>query len=302
MTLSKKDQLISNHLGCPPEDVRYIFPKIYTFHAELSDNVTKIFNEDGGDVYNDRIYYGLSKLGTTSVVLRFSYDVYSQVSMSIFYAKKDSEALLSYKKPVVEKIPKRISERLLNFLNNDEYQKYGIRLNRGLVLSGRPGNGKTKILRYIQSLNPSESTYVTDTDLDKGFIDAKFQLFDDINMERFSPKHPAYNNMLSMFDSGDDPKIRVFATNEIVKDLSEAFLRPGRISEVIHIGDPILEDREVLFENFPVNLAAETEGMTYAEIQFLKICLIDSSFDVDNAWVKYNQRLENKQSSKLGFK
>lgn len=220
--------------------------------------------------------------------------------------------------PYPVKIPQKYIDRIQEFLDVSKYKKYNIHLNKGLIISGPAGTGKSKLLEYIY--NNYSSRYVTNEELIRNQYDSfavintyghipceyAIELYDDIDMSIFEEGSPHYNNILPKFDSGKVLTARIFATNQSIDNISKAFMRPGRISDILEVANPDREEREALFEDFPVNLVDETEGLSYAEIQYLKTCLIDSDFDVDVGIKKSEQRISvrsktNKANKIVGF-
>ena len=123
-------------------------------------------------------------------------------------------------------------------------------------------------------------------------------------MKMFEESSPQYNYILPQFDNGSILVARIFATNQKIDCISKAFLRPGRISDVLEITNPDREEREALFKDFPVSLVEETEGLSYAEIQYVKVCLIENDFDIDKGLKRSEERLSlkiNKNKKAVGF-
>lgn len=132
----------------------------------------------------------------------------------------------------------------------DQYKKYRIPYKRGILLSGRPGCGKTMTCRWLRELceqNNLAYRVITMEDYHEATrrsrVRALFKLrgrksgiafFDDMDIMVKNRKKggggPELSTFLSELD-GIDPTegvVYVFTTNYI-EELDEAFVRPGRI-------------------------------------------------------------------------
>lgn len=205
------------------------------------------------------------------------------------------------------KLPSYIKDKIDTFLNNDKYSKYNINLNKGLLIYGKPGNGKTNILRYIQSLHPQESDMIRDSEIKNEswrLTASKYQLYDDIDLKIFEEDNPLYNTVISMMDSCTKEKyVRIFTTNSNIENISPAVLRPGRISLTMEVVSPFYEDRLNFFEDIPESehIAKLTDGYTFAELNFFKVCLVDCNFVIEDAQKMYKDRILISAKKKVGF-
>ena len=290
---------ILKYLECDYEDV------YTTFHFyEISEGAKFTLRENGklciepiqtyifcnfNDIkYIIKSYHGGGRL---LIIKKDEYSKYSKAIKKYLSDKQDKIYIIEKHKDFIE-----------NFINTDRYEKVGIDISRGLILSGPPGCGKTQIINYIK--NKYSSAYYTDKDLtdfnrlcktieapkhptDEGYsvfgykiANKPIELYDDINIRIFQEDYPNYNSMLSWLDNGKK-KIRILSTNECTKRMSPAMRRPGRFNEVLIIGPPDKDERLKFFKDFDENLVDRTEGMTYAEMQYLKVCVLDADMNID---------------------
>lgn len=219
-------------------------------------------------------------------------------------------------------------------LRAKDIEKYGVKIKRGIILDGAPGNGKTMLCRYIQKLCSQNSIRwgtVTSADIDQAYADKELNslfsrwpvtFFDDIDigyMDRSKGNGKMACSLLTamdgMYDSGH--LVRVFTTNEEVKDLDKAFTRPGRIDKFITIRQPTPEMirrlidtwPEEIIENINVEKAVEKcKDYSFAEVEAIRTFLVgnkilgDGTWDLDGAFEEFSERREEDHSRKnVGF-
>ncbi len=210
----------------------------------------------------------------------------------------------------------RIKEALLvntiTFLNNAEkLSAYKVKVRRGLILAGAPGNGKTMSCRWLARLCDDHGLSCegfTNSDVVKAIRDdelpdlmnaANLVLFDDLDISFFANRegHRADQrsvcSVLSAMDgirSYNMPVVRIFSTNENTVNLDRAFRRPGRIDRVIAFGPPSAAIRDEYVQKIwpedirkaidvPV-LIRETNGNSFAEMEEIKSLLVQHYLDV----------------------
>jgi len=145
-----------------------------------------------------------------------------------------------------------------------EMKRHGVKINRGVILNGLPGNGKTMMCRYIRHLcNQKGIHYRTvsaqeilrafsnDESLDELFSSGTIIFFDDIDIDFFNRSRDGKMacSILSAMDGMSTDAghtIRIFTTNEDIADLDSAFTRPGRIDKSFKFPVPTRELRREL--------------------------------------------------------
>lgn len=216
-----------------------------------------------------------------------------------------------------------------------EIERYGVKIKRGIILDGPPGNGKTMLCRYIQKLctqNNIEWGVITSSDIDSAYEDKALSelftqytvtFFDDIDvayMDRSKGNSKMACSMLTAMDGMSDKGhlVRIFTTNEEVADLDPAFTRPGRIDKSITLPKPTLElRRRLVLEYWPkeiqdnINidiLLNKTRDFSFAELEAIRTFLVtnrilgDKTWDLDRAFKEYyNHRVEKENRPAVGF-
>jgi AAA+ superfamily predicted ATPase len=220
-------------------------------------------------------------------------------------------------------------------LKSKEIEKYGVKIKRGLVLDGPPGNGKTMLCRYIQKLcsqNGLNWGVITSADMDEAHNDKNltelFQkytvsFFDDIDvayMDRSKGNSKMACALLTAMDGMSDKGhlVRIFTTNEEVSELDPAFIRPGRIDKCITLEKPDADLRRKLVDNlWPEEirnnidvglLVKESNEFSFAEMESIRTLLVtnktlgDGKWDLEKAFEEFDSRNTNKnRKGKFGF-
>lgn len=220
-------------------------------------------------------------------------------------ASKNVQPIL--REGLLEEIVKNSIEFLLN---SKKIEKYGVRIKRGILLDGPPGNGKTMACKYIQKLctdNNINWGVVNASDIEKAFNDNAMEqlfnrysvtFFDDIDisyLSRKAGKGEIACSILSSMDGMCDAShtIRIFSTNEKIDDLDEAFKRPGRIDKRFIFDKPDWQLRKKLIDSWPDEIVSaidvealvdQTDENTFAELEAVRANLVTNFLFGDNTW------------------
>lgn len=196
-----------------------------------------------------------------------------------------------------------------------QIEAYGGKARRGIILSGKPGNGKTLACRWVQRLCAQHGiTYATVTgqeidkvygqggSLDYLFAKAPVTFFDDVDiglMNRERGNGRLACSILAAMDGVNQAKhiVRVFTTNEDLTAVDPAFLRPGRIDCSFELRDPDYDMREKLVQRWHPAIQAylgehkrlprllkESEGWSFAELDAIKQIMVNNKVIVGGEW------------------
>lgn len=208
-------------------------------------------------------------------------------------------------------------------LKAKEIEKYGVKIKRGIILDGPPGNGKTMLCRYIQKLcsqnNISWET-VTSADIDDAYEDkwlnelfqrSTVTFFDDIDvgyMDRTKGDGKMACSLLTAMDGMSEigHLVRIFTTNEPVSSLDAAFTRPGRIDKCITLQNPSESLRRKLIttvwpkdiqDNIDLDrLIKDSDDYSFAELEAIRTFLVtnktlgNGTWDLKRAFEEFNAR------------
>jgi len=154
----------------------------------------------------------------------------------------------------------KVEKNTINFILKARKRK--LSLNRGILLYGEPGNGKSLLCNYIRKLGEQhqlQAMNIKGKDAASKNIDGSFKdinFFDDIEINLLNRKSGGISasDLLGAIDGvfkDGDPKTFLFTTNEKITDIEDAFIRPGRIDLVIEMKKPTPELRKrVILEKF----------------------------------------------------
>ena len=239
-------------------------------------------------------------------------------AVSAFLVKKGymSKILLKYKDHVKKNMKKAkkpiLNDKMFNAIINNsigllkskkELDKWNIKIKKGLLLTGPPGNGKTTMCKYIRdecsrmgySYSIIENSELASciqqnkslSDLING-IDVAF--FDDVDVDYFnrsSSQSSVACGLLTALDGMVDNKysIRIFSTNEEVQELDPAFCRPGRIDHIYEFDIPSPKLRKKYFEFYNqelkdyinennIDIIEDTESLSFADLEFIRTQMV----------------------------
>lgn len=196
-------------------------------------------------------------------------------------------------KPVLEPgLFEAIHRHTLGFLKLVPRMKTdNVRMNRGIVLSGKPGNGKTMLCRWIEQQALSKGLavqHIKSSQIENAYANGQLEdlvscapviIFDDVDVSYFSRSDSGGNAriccaLLSALDGLNQSsyRVRIFATNEELNIMDPAFLRPGRIDATFVIKAPNAAARREIIQSWKANtfnveeLVRNTENWSGAEI------------------------------------
>lgn len=217
-----------------------------------------------------------------------------------FYKKQATKNYVCEPPILPENLKENIYRETIGFVKNFKLiEKYGLKGRRGLLFYGPPGNGKTSALRWIISeankhnistkiLTSSAITNAYDgTELEQIMNEATITIFDDVNIELFNRNNKNDNVACDLLTALDgivinEHRVIIFATNEDIKDLDKAFIRPGRIDLFFKLDKPTQDLRKQLMNTWKdveidKNKAAEiTKDFSFADLEFLRSILINN--------------------------
>ncbi len=262
-------------------------------------------------------------------------DVFKLNRNAIRQAKNSSE------KNLIPILPDGLLEDMVQntvgFLSQaNEISHYGVKIKRGIIIDGPPGNGKTMLCRYIQKLctkNGIKWGTITSADIDGAYQDKDLNrlftmynvaFFDDIDisyMDRNGNNAKLACSLLTAMDGMNETEnlVRIFTTNESVDKLDSAFVRPGRIDKCVTLNKPTRALREKLVTQvWPSiitdfidieDLIQKTDDYSFAEMEAIRTLLVtnfvlgDKIWDLDKALSDLNEEHpDTKKTPKVGFK
>lgn len=219
-------------------------------------------------------------------------------------------------------------------LKAKKIERYGVKIKRGVLLMGEPGNGKTMLCRHIQKLcsqNGIKWGVITSADIDTAYGEKTLNdlftaytvsFFDDIDiqyMDRSKGNGKMACSLLTamdgMFEGGH--LVRIFTTNEEIKDIDDAFTRPGRIDKIMILRIPDESMRIRLVDIWPEEIRdnididdciKRSKDYSFAELEAIRTFLVtnkvlgDGSWDLDSAFEEFDSRKdENQKRGICGF-
>src|SRR5574344_1011795 len=225
-------------------------------------------------------------------------------SKNIDFTIKPVSSNITFKDVAGIKEIKEELEEIVDFLNNPKkYQKFGVKLPKGVLLVGPPGVGKTLIARAVAGEAQVPFFYQSGASFVHIYvgmgakkvrelfasakIDAPSIIFiDEIDAvgkrrdgKSNDERESTLNQLLTQMDrfENDNGVIVLAATNKI-EVLDDALLRAGRFDRRVHLGLPNIEDRKEILKlylknkNHKVNiekLVLDTAGFNSASLSTL---------------------------------
>lgn len=213
-----------------------------------------------------------------------------------------------------------------------EFAKYNFKTQRGILLYGSPGVGKTLICRYLyllSTIHDLQFVTITTEQFDKARQDRKVKelltaytkptivFFDDVGiMDSRGQGHSDVCRILPYMD-GTTPNehiVYIFCTNSNM-GIDPAFLRPGRIDVVLELSNPEERHRREFLSTWHKdilqfvdedNFIRSTDGYSFAELEELRkqCCLsfIDTqTVNFDDILQMYHKTRELARKTTIGF-
>jgi len=237
--------------------------------------------------------------------------------------------------PILEEgLLDRIIANSVGFLiNSKNIKKYNVKIKRGILLDGPPGNGKTMVCRYIQQIASSRNiswSIVTASDIDEAYEKSNLQslfnhegitFFDDIDISYLNRRGGRGNVACSILTSMDgliqaDSIVRIFTTNEPIDHLDAAFMRPGRVDCIFRIDKPSYKLKARLIDTWHEEIKANinkgrlleaSKDFSFVDLEAIKTYLVMNKLNTENwdlnyALEQFNlDRKIQKKSKKPGF-
>ena len=249
--------------------------------------------------------------------------------------QQDAKANRITKPPILkEGMLEQIIDSTIGYLDRrDRIERFGVRIVRGVLLEGDPGNGKTMVCRWIRKLcidkdiswgyvtaGTMENAHHNGGSLHELFNYATVMFFDDFDMEKL--QGDMGRDIISALDGIEDTshRVRIFTTNQKVnKEMDPAFFRPGRIDERFKFVKPDKTMRRRLvdhvwpheikeFINQHSRMKAfleKSEGFSFADLEAIRknmVFLYDvtGKWDQDEAFKRFvEHRLDDRR--RVGF-
>ncbi|MCT7533042.1 AAA family ATPase [Aliarcobacter cryaerophilus] len=225
-------------------------------------------------------------------------------SKNIDFTIKPVSSNITFKDVAGIKEIKEELEEIVDFLNNPKkYQKFGVKLPKGVLLVGPPGVGKTLIARAVAGEAQVPFFYQSGASfvhiyvgmgakkVRELFSSAKINapsivFIDEIDAvgkmrsgKSNDERESTLNELLTQMDGfdGESGVIVIAATNKI-EVLDDALLRAGRFDRRLYVGLPNMEDRRRILElylkdvKYEINiqkLSNETSGFSSAALATL---------------------------------
>jgi len=257
-----------------------------------------------------------------------------------YFNRQNKNGLIKYPPILKDGLLESIISNSIDFLSRrKQFEHYNVKLSRGLVLQGKPGNGKTMACKWLRALcgkGSYSTTSIAPASIEKSYREntlnslvnsADIVFFDDIDVSFFSRsnKNGAFGDakvacaLLAALDGveGRSGTVRIFTTNERLMDIDPAFLRPGRIDKIYTFENPTPALREKLIKEtwheeiqqaFDIStLVDATEGLSFAEVEEIKTLIVHhkikhDNWDLNEALDEFTGRIEKiGQKKSFGF-
>lgn len=370
--LKKNLAIIAKELNVPVDDLRLIkecaISTDYMLERRLQDKIIKKIGMEGmpfisfhkahsctldvGDGIlilearnNSDLQYAFFK---TTYAGGYTYSVFIVPKEKVYRLQRHAAHMSEF---LSEKHPPLLREGLLKdivnntvgfFAKKKELEEYSVKIRRGIVLSGEPGNGKTMVCRWIKKLckrrglawgvisgGEIERYFSSGENLEKLFAQYPVTFYDDIDINYLNRKTGDGKIACAILSAMDgvfqaNHIIRIFTTNEDLKDIDPAFIRPGRIDRCFVLEKPTHVLRQILVsERWPIEIVKYltdtnqleellkiSEGFSFAEMDAIKSLLVTNKimgtgqWNLDRAFEEFydgRETFSQKHKKNLGF-
>lgn len=171
----------------------------------------------------------------------------------VFFTKRKMETVF-----VNNNIKQTLTEKIKNFVENKQwYTDRGIPYKLCIMLHGKPGSGKTSLIKALASHFNKDIYYMTDTKMATAHTMSNINkknsivLLEDIDTmhdlkSRKEKKEKAtdsisrqiLHNLLNLFDGFKTPEGAIFIlTTNHIEDLDAAIFRPGRVDMLVEMNE-----------------------------------------------------------------
>jgi ATP-dependent Zn protease len=159
-----------------------------------------------------------------------------------------------------EAIKQQVEEIIDVFHNQDEYAREGIRLPKGVIFTGNPGNGKTAFARYlIEKANrpaflvkTQEMGSCQNSDIREAYQKARaatpsIVFIDELDTLLENAPGSLVSTLLGEIDGYESNEgVLTIACAMSTRKIPDALLRPGRFDRLIRLSCPEKEDRKAI--------------------------------------------------------